>query len=97
MSDFERLLNPRAIAVIGASADPTRSGGQTVDALGRYGYAGAVYPVNPKYPTIGRYACYASPEEVPLPCDVAVIALPARRFRRRWHAARNAGLRSGSC
>jgi acetate---CoA ligase (ADP-forming) len=77
MSQFERLFHPRGIAVIGASADATRAGGQTVDALARHGYAGAVYPVNPRYREIGAWRCYASPEEIEGACDIAVIALPA--------------------
>jgi acetyltransferase len=77
MTSFERLFDPRGIAVIGASADPTRTGGQTVDALARYGYSGAVYPVNPRYREIGAWRCYATPEEIDGACDIAVIALPA--------------------
>src|SRR5690606_20917045 len=77
MTQFERLFDPRGIAVIGASADPTRAGGQTVDALARNGFAGAVYPVNPRYREIGAWRCYAAPEDIDGPCDVAVIALPA--------------------
>ena len=77
MPPFERLFHPRGIAVIGASADATRAGGQTVDALARHGYAGAVYPVNPRYPSIGNWRCYGTPEDLDGPCDIAVIALPA--------------------
>ena len=77
MTQFERLFDPRGIAVIGASADPTRAGGQTVDALARYGFPGRVYPVNPRYREIGPWRCYAAPEEIDGACDIAVIALPA--------------------
>jgi acetyltransferase len=77
MTPFERLFDPRGIAVIGASADPTRAGGQTVDALARNGFQGAVYPVNPRYGEIGPWRCYAAPEEIEGACDIAVIALPA--------------------
>lgn len=77
MAGFERLFNPRGIAVIGASADPTRAGGQTIDALKRHGYRGGVYPINPKYDEIAGYRCYPSLEALDRPCDIAVIALPA--------------------
>ena len=77
MTPFERLFNPRGIAVIGASADPTRAGGQTVDALARNHFEGAVYPVNPRYREIGPWRCYAAPEEIEGAADIAVIALPA--------------------
>jgi len=77
MSTFERLFDPRGIAIIGASADPTRAGGQTLHALQRHGYRGGIYPINPKYPEIAGLRCYASPAAIDRPCDLAVIALPA--------------------
>ena len=77
MAQFERLLNPRGIAVIGASADPTRAGGQTIAALARYGYAGGVYPINPKYEEIAGYRCLGALSDIAGPCDIAVVALPA--------------------
>lgn len=77
MSELERLFNPRGIAVIGASADPTRTGGQPLRALSEYGYAGRVYPVNPKYPELGSHRCYSSVADIGEDCDLAVIALPA--------------------
>lgn len=72
-----KLLNPRGIAVIGASADFSRPGGQTIRVLLERGYAGGIHPVNPKYDEIGGLKCYAAIGDVPQPCDVAVIALPA--------------------
>ncbi len=77
MAAFERLFNPRGIAVIGASADSTRAGGQTVDALKRHGYGGGVYPINPKYDDIAGYRCYPTLQALDRICDIAVIALPA--------------------
>ena len=77
MTAFERLFNPRGIAVVGASADPSRPGGQTVRALRQNGYAGAVFPVNPKYPEIAGYPCHRALDRIEGDCDLAVIALPA--------------------
>ncbi|HEX6002847.1 MAG TPA: CoA-binding protein [Burkholderiales bacterium] len=48
-SGFGRLLNPRGIAVVGASGDPRRIGSEPVRILQQTGYRGAIYPVNPKY------------------------------------------------
>ena len=42
--NFDRLFSPRAIAVIGATPDPARPGGQAIHALTQYGYAGAKCP-----------------------------------------------------
>ncbi|MNV54292.1 hypothetical protein D3C71_1464780 [compost metagenome] len=43
------LLEPGSIALIGASSNPARIGGMPLDLLQRFGYAGQVYPINPKY------------------------------------------------
>jgi len=82
MRDFERLFDPRGIAIVGASGDITRFGGQTVRALNTSGYAGGVFPVNPKYPQIDGRRCYASVAQIDGPCDLAVIALPAAHVAR---------------
>ena len=77
MQNLELLFNPRGIAVIGASPDFGRPGGQTMQVLTERGYQGGIYPVNPKYDAIAGHPCFATIESVPQPCDVAVIALPA--------------------
>lgn len=74
---FGRLFNPRAIAVIGASGDPQRIGGQPVMILRDTGYRGAIYPVNPKYEEINGLRCYPDVMSVPQPCDLALIAVNA--------------------
>ncbi|MEK7875790.1 MAG: acetate--CoA ligase family protein, partial [Pseudomonadota bacterium] len=76
--DFSRLINPRAVAVVGASSDLSRIGGQPLKLLTEYGYRGKVYPVNPKYPEIKGLKCYPDLASVPKPCDVALIALSAQ-------------------
>ena len=76
--DFSRLINPRAVAVVGASNDLTRIGGQPLKLLTEYGYRGKVYPVNPKYTEIKGLECYPDLASVPKPCDVALVALSAQ-------------------
>ena len=71
------LLSPRGIAIVGASGDITRFGGQTVRALNTSGYAGGIYPVNPKYAEIDGRRSYPSIATIDGPCDLAVVALPA--------------------
>ncbi len=77
MSKFERLFSARAIAVVGATPDEYRVGGQPVRALRENGYRGKVFPVNPKYPEIGGYRCYPSLAAIGEPVDVVVICVPA--------------------
>ncbi len=76
-SSFRRLFNPRGIAVVGASEDPARPGAQTLLALQHHAYAGHICPVNPRRTQIGALHCHASIADIDVPCDVAVIALPA--------------------
>jgi len=76
-SSFDRLLNPRGIAVVGASTEASRPGAQVVDTLKKQGYRGGVYPVNPKYAEIAGYTCYPALADIESECDVAVISLPA--------------------
>ena len=73
---FERLFHPRGIAIIGASADPTRIGGHPVRALARAGFKGGIYPVNPKYAEIAGLKCHPDVSAIGAPCDVAIVAVP---------------------
>lgn len=74
---FSRLFQPRGIAVVGASANLSRIGGQPIRALIAAGYAGGIYPVNPKYQEIAGMRCYASVSDIDGACDLAVVAVPA--------------------
>lgn len=77
-TDWKRFFQPRGIAIVGASSDPKRIGGQPVAFLSRYGYPGRVYPVNPNRAEIGGLRCYASIAAIDGPCDVALVAINAR-------------------
>ena len=75
-ADFSRLIEPRGVAVIGATEDARKIGGQPMRFLTEFGYEGAVYPVNPRYQTVRGLRCYASAAELPQPCDIGLIAVP---------------------
>lgn len=78
---MDRLLNPRSIAVIGASDDSAKIGGRPIAYLVRYGFKGAIYPINPRHARIQGLEAYARLDDVPGPIDLAVIALPAAAVR----------------
>ena len=72
------LFEARSIAVVGASDNVTRmGGGMSMRFLLDHGYAGDLYPVNPKRDEIQGLKCYPSLEAVPGPIDLAVLAMPA--------------------
>jgi acetate---CoA ligase (ADP-forming) len=73
---MNRLLRPRSIAVIGASPGPMGLGASVLANLAECGYAGELHLVNPKYQEIGGRPCLASPDELPVDVDCAVLAIP---------------------
>jgi acyl-CoA synthetase (NDP forming) len=90
-----RLFEPRGVAVVGASADLSRIGGQPVRALHRFGFQGSVFPVNPKYQEIDGLRCYASVADIKAPCDLALIAVPAEASIEAVRACGKAGIKFG--
>lgn len=74
---MRRMFNPRAIAVVGASATPGKLGYAIVENLKNGGYPGRVYPVNPGAKDILGFACYPSLSKVPADTDVAMVSIPA--------------------
>ncbi|WP_459618635.1 acetate--CoA ligase family protein [Bordetella sp. 2513F-2] len=76
---IERLLRPRSVAVVGASADPSKTAGRPVAYLQRHGYAGAIYPVNPRADEVGGLRCYPDIAALPEAPDVALVLLGAGR------------------
>lgn len=77
MSDLTPLLSPRAIAIVGASSEFGKINGRPLGFLLKSGYAGALYPVNPKYEHIGGLRCYPAVAAIGAPVDLAIIAVPA--------------------
>lgn len=82
MTDMEalaRLLQPRSVAVIGASGDPAKTAGRPVSYLLKHGFGGSIYPVNPKLDRIGELRCYRDVASLPEVPDVGIVLLGAER------------------
>lgn len=71
------FFNPDGIAVIGASADPSKLSHGVVRNLRNGGYPRPIYPVNPKGGEILGLPVYPSILDVPDPVELAVIMIPA--------------------
>jgi acetate---CoA ligase (ADP-forming) len=71
------LLDPKGIAVVGASQQPGR-GTSVVANLRDAGFCGEIVAVNPRYTDVLGYRCYPSVKELPDTIDCLVIAIPAR-------------------
>jgi acetyltransferase len=72
----EALLKPRAIALVGVSAQGG-AGANILRSGGRFGYAVPTWPVNPNATEIDGQRCYNSLAELPGVPDCVIIALPA--------------------
>ncbi|WP_166351745.1 acetate--CoA ligase family protein [Phytoactinopolyspora limicola] len=68
------FVQPRAIAVVGASADPTKAGGAMIRSLDCYD--GPVHPVNPRATEILGRSAAATLADIDGPVDLAVVAVP---------------------
>ncbi len=77
MSDLNSLIKPKSVAVIGASKTPGKIGYAVIENIKASGYAGEVYPINPKEAEIAGYKAYPSITAVGKPIDVAVFCVPA--------------------
>lgn len=69
----DSLLNPRRIALIGASTDAARLTARAQVYLRRHGYDGALYPVNPRAETVLGEKAFADLRDVPGEVDFAYI------------------------
>src|SRR6201993_32687 len=75
---MNRIMQPKGVAVIGASAEDGKIGNSVMKNLINGGYKGEIYPIHPKAPDILGYKAYKSVTEVPGVIDVAVFAIPAK-------------------
>ncbi len=71
------LLAPRSVAVIGASDRAGNLGGLAVGFLQKFGYHGAVWPINAGRATVAGLPCFAGLADLPAIPDMAIIAVPA--------------------
>ena len=74
---LHKLMNPRSIAVVGASERQDALGSRVIRNLRALGYEGRIYPVNPRYKSIGDLACFPALAELPERVDAAFLAVPA--------------------
>ena len=67
------------MAVIGASADPTKMTGRPVGYLRTHGYGGAIWPVNPRVAEIAGLPCFPDVAALPGAPDVGIVLLGPER------------------
>ncbi|MFI6505862.1 acetate--CoA ligase family protein [Nonomuraea typhae] len=77
MFDLRPLLEPRSVAVVGASDRPGSYADTVLRNLERAGFPGPVWGVNPRRAEVHGRPCVARLAELPEPVDAVVVAIPA--------------------
>ena len=73
---IDRLLRPKSVAIVGASATPGSLGHSLLVNLERVGFRGPIHLINPRRDEINERRCLKSIDELPAGVDVAVLAIP---------------------
>src|ERR1700752_5352776 len=76
--DMNRIMKPKAVAVIGASAEAGKIGNSVMKNLINGGYQGQIYPINPSADEIMGLKAYKSVKDESGDIDVAVLGIPAK-------------------
>ena len=87
------LFDPSAVAVVGASDDPTKIGGRPLHLLKAARFGGPIYPVNPHRELVQGLNAYPTVSDAPTRPDLAIIAVPASHVLTSFEDAVSAGVR----
>ena len=74
---MNRIMKPKAVAVIGASSESGKIGNSVMKNLINGGYKGEIFPIHPKADEILGKKVYRSVKDIPGEVDIAVFAIPA--------------------
>ena len=75
-ADLRYAINPRSIAIVGASDNADKLGGRCLQYLKRFGFTGAILPINPTRDETQGVKTYSSFESLPEVAELVVIAVP---------------------
>jgi acetyl coenzyme A synthetase (ADP forming)-like protein len=74
---MRRIMQPEAVAVIGASPEAGKIGNSVMKNLINGGYEGAIYPIHPRAEEVEGRKAYPSVTAIDGPIDIAVFCIPA--------------------
>jgi acetate---CoA ligase (ADP-forming) len=99
--DLSPLMNPKSVAIIGASQRPPVTGlareprgNRVIRNLRNFGYPGRIVAVNPKYTDVMDCPCYPDIAAIPDPFDCVVLTVPNRHVPDLLDSAADAGVRA---
>src|SRR5262249_57379716 len=93
MESMRSLLDPKAVAVVGASQRRGR-GTNVIANLRDCGFAGEIFAVNPRYQDVLGYRCFPTVGDLPESVDCLVVAVAPHPPRDLLHEAHPRGIRA---
>jgi acetyl coenzyme A synthetase (ADP forming)-like protein len=93
IASLRAFLNPRSVAVIGASRRPNTIGNFVFRNLIQQDFKGVVYPVNPNAEVVAAIKAYPSILDIPGDIDLAIIAIPADKVQQVVEESAHKGAR----
>jgi acetate---CoA ligase (ADP-forming) len=94
MHDLAPMLEARSVAVVGASARHGSFGEQMLIELERGGYAGSIYPVNPRYQEVRGLKCLPAVSEIETQVDLVLLGVSNALVEEQLTAAAAAGAKA---
>ena len=91
---FDKLFNPKSVAIVGVSERPEAIGTRVLNNLRRMDFTGSIYPVNPKHAELSGLRCYPSLSELPEKPDAAFLAVPSASGPELVEEAGRCGIRA---
>jgi len=94
LRNLDAIFKPRSVALIGASATPGKLGHDVLYNLIHAGFAGPIYPVNPKADQLLGLPAYKNIQDISPAPDLAVIIIPAKAVPATLQQCGEAGIKS---
>lgn len=94
MADLDALLNPKTIAIVGASPEEHKLRGILPATMLQHPFPGTIYPVSRSHDEIFGLTAWHSIGDVPGPVDLAVLAIPSRFVADELEGCGKAGVRA---
>ncbi|MBW2135365.1 MAG: acetate--CoA ligase family protein [Deltaproteobacteria bacterium] len=91
---LEAIFKPQSVAVIGASTVPGKLGHDILANLMGAGFAGPIYPINPKAKEILGLKVYKQIGDTPSPPELAVVVIPAHAVPSTLEQCGQAGVKA---
>jgi len=93
LEHLELALNPASVAIVGASDNPHKVGGRPLLYLQRYGFVGAIYPINPSRSSVQGLRAFARVEDTPEAPELAIVAVAGEEAVRAVQACAARGVK----